>query len=110
MTPYPGEVYVDDATIADDELLFRMVTAANTKLEAVAEAVDELDEPSGGVGARGPGSSWRKKRDPVRSGVPLPRYVGCIRLTLTNRTAGNGNYTDAAAGMSTVFQMQMLPV
>lgn len=33
MPPNPGEVYRDDATIADGELLYRMVTAANTKFE-----------------------------------------------------------------------------
>ena len=26
------------------------------------------------------------KRDPVRSGVPSPRYVGCIRQAPTSRT------------------------
>ena len=33
MPPNPGEVYRDDASIADGELLYRMVTAANTKFE-----------------------------------------------------------------------------
>ena len=28
----------------------------------------------------------QKERDPVRSGVPLPRYFGCIRLSPTSRT------------------------
>ena len=28
----------------------------------------------------------QKKRDPVRSGIPSPRYVGCIRLAPTSRT------------------------
>ena len=28
----------------------------------------------------------KKEGDPVRSGVPLPRYFGCIRLPPTSRT------------------------
>ena len=30
--------------------------------------------------------SFEKERDPVRSGVPSPRYFGCIRLSPTSRT------------------------
>ena len=67
MPPYPGEVYVDDATVIDGELLYRMVTAANTKFE-------------GGVAVRAGTNAFQDQRAELLLELGVPAVAVSVYL------------------------------